>query len=337
VKVKHLICGTFVLCLAVVCPAIQGQTAVRISQESAPGAGDFDANVLGSILPFSLATQTASTVYQYGRPFGSSYNGTVVTAESSKSKLFLVQTSDGLALFVVHDRPSDASGGRAEMRFELSGNSNGGARRMVEDDPNSANDIGRPGNLFGPTEFQTVHEWVDCCTDGVVIGTLEGPWSMLVQFRNNSGIASPLRGIDIWEATSANGSNVALNLQLGRRVRLDSVVRVTIDIKPGTYPNSVNLGSNGVIPVAILSTPTFDASTIDPTTVTLAGASVQLKGKGTPMSSLQDVSGDGRLDLVVHVNTEALQLTNTDVNAVLSGATYSGVPIVGEDTIRVVP
>jgi hypothetical protein len=89
--------------------------------------------------------------------------------------------------------------------------------------------------------------------------------------------------------------------------------------------------------VAILSTPTFDASTIDPTTVTLAGASVQLKGKGTPMSSLQDVSGDGRLDLVVHVNTEALQLTNTDVNAVLSGATYSGVPIVGEDTIRVVP
>jgi hypothetical protein len=336
VSMKYLISATSILCLAAVSPALHGQTTVRVSQESAPGAGDFDANVLGSIQPFSLPAQTASTVYQYGSPIGASYNGTVITAESSKSKLFLVETSNGLSLFVVHDRPNDGSGGRAEMRFELSGDTDGAAR-IVEDDPQSPNDIGRAGNLFGPTVFQTVHEWVECCTDGVVIGALNGPWSMLVQFRNNSGVAIPLRGIDSWEATSANGSNVALNLQLERRIRLDAVVRVTIDIKPGTYPNSVNLGSNGVVPVAILSTSTFDASTVDPLTVTLAGASVQLKGKGTPMSSLQDVSGDGLPDLIVHVNTEALQLTNTDVTAVLAGATYSGVPIVGEDTIRVVP
>src|SRR5262249_42960874 len=34
------------------------------------------------------------------------------------------------------------------------------------------------------------------------------------------------------------------------------VLTVQIDVKPGTFPNSVNLGSNGVISVAILSTPT---------------------------------------------------------------------------------
>jgi tRNA pseudouridine-54 N-methylase len=38
---------------------------------------------------------------------------------------------------------------------------------------------------------------------------------------------------------------------------------------------------------------------------------VALKGKGTPMASTQDVNGDGRMDLVVHVSTEALQLSDT--------------------------
>lgn len=36
------------------------------------------------------------------------------------------------------------------------------------------------------------------------------------------------------------------------------VSRVTIDIKPGAGPNSFNAGSRGNIPVAILSTVSFD-------------------------------------------------------------------------------
>ena len=43
---------------------------------------------------------------------------------------------------------------------------------------------------------------------------------------------------------------------------------VLIDIKPGEYPNTINLGSNGVVPVAILSTLIFDATQVDPLTVT---------------------------------------------------------------------
>ena len=41
---------------------------------------------------------------------------------------------------------------------------------------------------------------------------------------------------------------------------------VPIDIKPGSYPNSINPNAGGVIPVAILTTDTFDASTVDPQT-----------------------------------------------------------------------
>ena len=111
---------------------------------------------------------------------------------------------------------------------------------------------------------------------------------------------------------------------------------IGIDIKPGSSPNSINLGSKGSVPVAIFSTLSFDATTIDPTTVTFAEAQVRLRGRGTPMASMEDVNGDGLLDLVVHVETEALQLTETDSQAELLGETFDGVSIVGTDSIRVV-
>jgi len=122
---------------------------------------------------------------------------------------------------------------------------------------------------------------------------------------------------------------------------------VAIDIKPGAFPNSINLSSNGVVAVAILSTATFDATKVDPTKVTMAGATVKFKGNGTPMASIQDVNGDGRPDLVVQVTTQALQLTSGDVSALVQGQLLpgftlpdsmgGGTTICGSDSIRVVP
>jgi TolB protein len=118
---------------------------------------------------------------------------------------------------------------------------------------------------------------------------------------------------------------------------MEQVTVISVDIKPGSYPNTINLGSNGAVPVAILSNASFDARTVNPSSATLASAPVKLTGKGTPMYSQQDVNGDGRLDLVVHVTTSAFQLTTTDTLAVLKGKTNGGVSIKGTDTIRVVP
>lgn len=47
-----------------------------------------------------------------------------------------------------------------------------------------------------------------------------------------------------------------------------------IDIKPGSFPNSINLGSNGAVPVAVFSTAGFDATTVDPSTLVLGGSTV---------------------------------------------------------------
>lgn len=89
--------------------------------------------------------------------------------------------------------------------------------------------------------------------------------------------------------------------------------------------------------MAILGSGSFDATQVDPSTVTLAGAAVRLKGNGTPMASLSDVNDDGYPDMVVHVNTQALELGDGDAEAVLEGQTVSGKSFRGTDHIRIVP
>jgi len=114
------------------------------------------------------------------------------------------------------------------------------------------------------------------------------------------------------------------------------VIEVAIDIKPGETPNSINRASNGLVTVAVLSTPDFDAGTIDPGTVMLASAPAARKRNGELMAALEDVNGDGLQDMVVHIHTDALLLSDTDTEAVLEGKTASGLPIKGKDSVRIV-
>ncbi len=115
-------------------------------------------------------------------------------------------------------------------------------------------------------------------------------------------------------------------------------IPVRIDIKPGSYPNSINLGSEGNVPVAIFSNSVFDATQVDPATVELASAGVGLRGKSEDnyMAACEDVDGDGLMDLVVHVETSALVLSLTDVEASLTGSTFDERGIAGKDSVRVV-
>jgi parallel beta-helix repeat protein len=117
------------------------------------------------------------------------------------------------------------------------------------------------------------------------------------------------------------------------------VLVVAIDIKPGSYPNAINLGSHGLIPVAILSSAEFDATTVDPETVELAGAGVAVRGKSNKyMAQQEDVNGDGLVDLINHVATENLDPDSLqDGYAVLTGTTFGGEEITGTDEITIVP
>ncbi|MDP3015292.1 MAG: NlpC/P60 family protein [bacterium] len=118
---------------------------------------------------------------------------------------------------------------------------------------------------------------------------------------------------------------------------ISSFIPVAIDIKPGNYPNSINLKSNGVVPVAILGSATFDVRQIDATTINVANAPVKLKNNGQPMTSYSDINGDGFIDLTVHVSTQALQLTATSTKTNLVGRITNGTIIKGSASVRIVP
>jgi hypothetical protein len=112
--------------------------------------------------------------------------------------------------------------------------------------------------------------------------------------------------------------------------------KVEIDIKPGRYPNSVNLGIGGKVPVAIFSMKNFDARTVDPTSVTLKGNQSNKRSTCPPTGSKKDVNGDDLQDLVVHFETECLQLMGKDTEAVLVGKTYGGNTVIGRDSVKIV-
>jgi hypothetical protein len=116
-------------------------------------------------------------------------------------------------------------------------------------------------------------------------------------------------------------------------------IEVAIDIKPGSWPNAINLGSHGLVPVAIFSSEDFDATNVDPDTVELAGSGVEVRGKGNKyLAHTEDVDGDGLLDLVVQVATANLDPESLQNGVViLSGSTYDGQAIEGEDQITIVP
>lgn len=111
------------------------------------------------------------------------------------------------------------------------------------------------------------------------------------------------------------------------------VESVAIDIKPGENPNSINPESTGVIPVAILTTDVFDATTVDPMTVRFGPiGAMEAHGQG----HIEDANEDGDLDLVVHFDTQETGILCSDTSTTLTGETFGGEAIVGSDSIRTV-
>jgi len=112
---------------------------------------------------------------------------------------------------------------------------------------------------------------------------------------------------------------------------------VKIDIKPLSPHNRINLKSWGKVPVAIFGSSSFDVNTIDPRTITLAGAPVITKPNGQPFTLVVDLNFDRRKDLVVWVYVRDLQLTPESTVGILIGQTYAGTTFTGTDKVNIVP
>jgi hypothetical protein len=190
------------------------------------------------------------------------------------------------------------------------------------------------------TLFQILYDG-DVVAEGSNSGAIpDTDMPLLVGKRNDlDGRGFPVDGrideIAIW-SRALSDDDIALLFNGGSGILATSLgaMQVAIDVKPTAFPNAVpdtdtlNLSAQGALPVAIFTGGTFDASTVNQSTVVFAGAPLA-------KSRLQDIDGDGDSDLLLHFDSQALVLSCGSNQAVLMAATSSGTWIVGTDSIRV--
>ncbi len=127
-----------------------------------------------------------------------------------------------------------------------------------------------------------------------------------------------------------------LNARTDRDVEKLPVLPVGIDVLPFDAENRIELGNRGTVPVAVLSAAGFDATKLDPLSLSLAGSPVTRRAKGG-LASIEDVNGDGLADLVVEVPKKFLRLGPDSTQAVLTGLTPGGRLIQGRDAVAIAP
>ena len=145
---------------------------------------------------------------------------------------------------------------------------------------------------------------------------------------------------------------------LANAIQFKVVIPVSVDIKPGSCPNPLNLKSKGVLPVAVLGTEDFDVTKIDPLTILLSREGVE-EGVAPIRSDYEDVAtpfegelcdchnlnGDGYLDLTLKFETQLLvetlglgEVAGETIPLTLTGnlrETEDGTPIEGKDCVLI--
>ncbi len=128
-----------------------------------------------------------------------------------------------------------------------------------------------------------------------------------------------------WTATDDSG-----NSALADQVVTVKPLPVLIDIKR----ECIDKSSNGVIPVAIFGSATFDVNNIDPGSVMLEGLAVKVTGKSDKLlAHIEDDNGDGFNDLVVQIQVVDGAFPLGTTMATLTGNLFNGIPLEGVDSI----
>jgi subtilisin-like proprotein convertase family protein len=173
-----------------------------------------------------------------------------------------------------------------------------------------------------------------------------------------------------WTITVSDNANLDTGTLLGWSLHLpdpdapapcDVVpceIELSLDIKPGSCPNSFNARNFGVLPTAILGTQDFDVSQVDVSTLVISRADgvggsagairTDVEDVGTPfegeLCDCHEIEGDGFLDLTIKFGSqevaEALELgsvpSDTQVELCVSGMLLDGTAFVACDCVRIV-
>jgi PKD repeat protein len=169
-------------------------------------------------------------------------------------------------------------------------------------------------------------------------GSADAPWSWAVDwgFDSESGSTATIAGFTSTRALFALGSH-QVDVAVTDKDGDTGVASVTIEVlrlpvglmvKPGDDHGDdgapMNLKAGGFTPMAILGADGFDASAIDPASLRAGPGQAPIRARGGG-ATLEDVNGDGRLDLVAHFDTQAMGLAEDATQLCVTGTTTGGV------------
>ena len=132
----------------------------------------------------------------------------------------------------------------------------------------------------------------------------------------------------VWAATA-----LVISPPVGASRHGQAPIRVTVDVKPGDTPTTLEPKRQGMVPIAILSTRDFDAALIDVDTARAGATGVEATAF---KHMLEDVDRDKDVDLLMLFRVSDLALTCQSKGVTVKAKTDKGQDIEGTELVLMV-
>jgi hypothetical protein len=226
------------LCLLLAAASAQAGRTYKIEQDLGVGY-----QYVGTASAFTTS-DTLADFYGYKMTGADNYGftNTVVSLEANRSHLFLVEGSDGLGLFVVHNTMGSGGSGTAEMEMNFSTTTT----ITVEDDWDD-----HAWDEYASGEGSSIlaqWQWSNK-TDGLAVkldNADHGDW-MTIAFTDLSNVGEqtldyePISGLDTWAVIDSSNSLQELTLTTNAPVKL-----TLVPLPPAAFPAIGLLGIIGL-------------------------------------------------------------------------------------------
>ena len=131
------------------------------------------------------------------------------------------------------------------------------------------------------------------------------------------------------------GINVNAALAASTFLPDEGAVAMTVDILPGNPDNTIDLGKQRVVTVAIFGSASLNVNDVNPRTLTLEAVTGTLVGKSDKnLCRKQDINDDSHMDLICDVNIIGYRVQPGEIAVVIKVGTYYGQSLRAEGMLR---